>query len=94
VQQAFSWAVRQLAEVENDMNSAERVLHYANELEQEAAFEIEETKPPSKWPAEGAVLFHKVVMSYRPGLPSVLKGLTIDVKPGEKVGIVGRCGFP
>lgn len=32
-------------------------------------------------------------MSYRPELPTVLKGLTISVKGGEKIGIVGRYVF-
>ncbi len=31
-------------------------------------------------------------MSYREGLPEVLKGVTFATKPGEKVGIVGRTG--
>jgi ABC-type multidrug transport system fused ATPase/permease subunit len=31
-------------------------------------------------------------MRYRPELDTVLKGITFDVKPGEKVGIVGRTG--
>ncbi len=31
--------VRQSAEVENNMNSVERIVHYANEVEQEAAYE-------------------------------------------------------
>ena len=31
-------------------------------------------------------------MSYRPGLPNVLKGITLNVKGGEKIGIVGRTG--
>jgi len=38
------------------------------------------------------VKFDQVVMSYRPGLPTVLKGLSIDVKGGEKIGIIGRTG--
>lgn len=31
-------------------------------------------------------------MSYREGLPEVLKGVTFATRPGEKVGIVGRTG--
>jgi ABC-type multidrug transport system fused ATPase/permease subunit len=31
-------------------------------------------------------------MAYRPGLPPVLKGLSMDIKPAEKIGIVGRTG--
>lgn len=33
-----------------------------------------------------------VVLKYRPELPEVLKGLTMTVRPGEKIGIVGRTG--
>lgn len=92
VQQSFSWLVRQLAEVENDMVGAERIMHYANELEQEAPHEIPDRKPDPKWPAGGAIVFNDVFMKYRPELPDVLKGLSIDVKPAEKIGIVGRTG--
>ncbi|GME90645.1 unnamed protein product [Ambrosiozyma monospora] len=31
-------------------------------------------------------------MIYREGLPLVLKGISIDIKPGEKIGICGRTG--
>ncbi|KZO92802.1 ABC transporter [Calocera viscosa TUFC12733] len=92
VQQTFGFMVRQLAEVENDMNGVERVVHYCQEVEQEAAQEIPETKPPPSWPEAGKVDFNNVVMSYRPGLPPVLKGLAMHVEAGEKIGIVGRTG--
>ncbi|BGP15223.1 hypothetical protein JCM10213_000825 [Rhodosporidiobolus nylandii] len=92
ISQAFSWMVRQGAEVENDLNSVERVLHYANNLEQEAPRVIEENRPPKEWPVGGRIQFKDVVMSYRPELPPVLKGLSLDVKAGEKIGVVGRTG--
>ena len=44
--------IRQSAEVENDMNGVERILHYANTVEQEAPHEIPEKKPPSSWPVK------------------------------------------
>lgn len=72
------------------MNSTERLLHYANELDQEAPSDVPEHKPPTNWPQRGTVTFDKVVMSYRPGLPAVLKGLSLDVHAGEKIGIIGR----
>lgn len=31
-------------------------------------------------------------MSYRTGLPPVLKGITMHIKDGEKIGVVGRTG--
>ncbi|ORX38364.1 P-loop containing nucleoside triphosphate hydrolase protein [Kockovaella imperatae] len=92
VQQSFSWLVRQIAEVENDMVGAERIMHYANELEQEAPHEIKETKVATSWPSQGAIEFDNVKMRYREELPEVLKGLTISVKANEKIGVVGRTG--
>lgn len=80
------------AEVQNDLNSVERLLYYSNELEQEAPAIIESKRPAPTWPAQGSIEFDKLVMSYRKGLPSVLKGLSFKVNGGEKIGIVGRTG--
>ncbi|KAG5653386.1 hypothetical protein H0H81_000773 [Sphagnurus paluster] len=92
VQQAFGWLVRQSAEVENNMNSVERIVHYATAVEQEAPHELPDAKPSSKWPAHGRVELKDVVLSYRPELPPVLKGISMTVAAGEKIGIVGRTG--
>ncbi|EPQ54017.1 ABC transporter [Gloeophyllum trabeum ATCC 11539] len=92
VQQAFGWMVRQSAEVENDMNSVERVVHYADEIEQEAPHEIPDHAPPPHWPFEGHVEIKDMVLKYRPELPPVLRGITADIRGGEKIGIVGRTG--
>jgi ATP-binding cassette subfamily B protein len=40
----------------------------------------------------GAVRFDEVTFSYGPGLPAVLRGLTIDVPAGETHAIVGATG--
>ncbi|KAG8806117.1 hypothetical protein FRC18_006284, partial [Serendipita sp. 400] len=92
VQQAFGWLVRQTAELENDMNSAERVLHYANEIEQEAPAQIPQNKPDPKWPTTGQVDIKGISLKYRPELPLVLKNISLQVKGGEKIGIIGRTG--
>ena len=92
IQQSFGWLVRQITELENDMNSVERVVHYAKNLEQEPPHEIPEMKPEARWPAEGHVEIKDVFLKYRPELPDVLRGLSMDVAPGEKIGIVGRTG--
>ena len=90
MEQAFNWLIVQMAEVENNMNSVERIVHYADSLEQEKPHLIPERKPQGKWPSEGKVEMKQVVLRYRPELPEVLKGLTMSVNPGEKIGIVGR----
>ncbi len=70
------------------------VLEYSRQeqLPQEAPHEIPDHKPPADWPVEGAIEFKDVVMRYRAGLPFVLKGLSMKINGGEKIGVVGRTG--
>jgi ABC-type bacteriocin/lantibiotic exporter with double-glycine peptidase domain len=72
------------------MNSVERVVHYAQSIDQEAPHELPDKKPPPSWPAHGRIELKDVVLKYRPDLPSVLKGISLTVNAGEKIGIVGR----
>ncbi|KAF8199630.1 ATP-binding cassette transporter YOR1 [Pholiota molesta] len=88
VQQAFGWMVRQSAEVENNMNSVERIVYYAQDIEQEALHEMPDKKPPPSWPAEGRVELKDVVLSYRPELPAVLKGISMSVGTGRKLALL------
>ncbi|KAF8813301.1 ABC transporter [Phlegmacium glaucopus] len=92
IQQGFGFLVRQTAEIENNMNSVERIVHYSTEIEQEAPHEIPDKKPAVSWPAQGRIVLKDIVLKYRPELPPVLRGLSMDVKAGEKIGIVGRTG--
>ncbi|PPQ72540.1 hypothetical protein CVT26_004018 [Gymnopilus dilepis] len=92
IQQAFGWIVRQVAEVENSMNSVERIIYYASEVEQEALHDLPSRKPLAPWPSEGRIQFKDVVLKYRPELPAVLKGISIKIENREKIGIVGRTG--
>lgn len=75
--QMFGMVTRQSAELENNMNSVERVVQYSRGdlIEQEPAHDIDDKKPPPSWPDKGAIEFDDVVMRYRPGLPPVLKGV-------------------
>lgn len=69
------------------------MVHYTRSeggVPQEAAYEKPDVKPPVEWPSQGAVEFKDVRMSYRPGLPEVLKGISMSVRGGEKIGVVGR----
>jgi ABC-type multidrug transport system fused ATPase/permease subunit len=86
----IQFTVRQLAEVENNMNATERLHYYGSELGQEAPLKLRDV--PDSWPQAGAITFDKVEMRYRPELPLVLKGLDFHVRGGERMGIVGRTG--
>lgn len=48
--------------------------------------------PPPGWPTSGALSYHNVTASYRPGLPPVLRDLTFSLQPGTSCGVVGRTG--
>jgi len=61
-------------------------------LASEAPPIIEDRQPKSSWPEEGAIKFENVDVRYREGLPLVLKNISLDIKPEEKIGIVGRTG--
>ena len=89
--QMIQFTVRQLAEVENNMNSTERIYHYGTVLEEEAALHNDVQVRPT-WPEHGEIIFENVEMRYRAGLPLVLKGLSMHVRAGERIGVVGRTG--
>ncbi|KAH0842428.1 hypothetical protein AYO21_10499 [Fonsecaea monophora] len=88
--QMIQFTVRQLAEVENNMNATERLHFYGTQLEEEAPLKGAEV--PDNWPQTGAITFNKVEMRYRAGLPLVLHGLDFHIRGGERIGIVGRTG--
>ncbi|EGC38375.1 hypothetical protein DICPUDRAFT_148988 [Dictyostelium purpureum] len=84
-------ATVQVADTETKMNSVERISHYTK-VPSEAPQIIENNRPPSHWPSKGSIVFKNVFMSYREGLPAVLKGISFQINPGEKIGIAGRTG--
>ncbi|EJD47908.1 ABC protein [Auricularia subglabra TFB-10046 SS5] len=92
--QMFGMVTRQSAEVENNMNSVERVSRYCEDgaIEQEQPHEAPDRQPPKAWPSEGRVEFKDVIMSYRSDLPPVLNNINVSIKAGEKIGVVGRTG--
>lgn len=47
---------------------------------------------PESWPKHGKVSFKDVSLRYRPKTAIVLKDLTFDIEPGQKIGICGRTG--
>jgi len=53
---------------------------------------VPSNRPPPAWPSAGALVFDNVTVTYREGLPPVLSGVSLDIRPGEKIGVVGRTG--
>lgn len=91
VTMSLNWMVRMTSDLESNIVAVERVKEYS-ETPTEAPWEVEDKKPASDWPPHGNVEFHDYSVRYREGLDLVLKNLTLQVKGGEKIGIVGRTG--
>lgn len=89
ITQSLNWIVRQTVEVETNIVSVERVLEYAN-LPSEAPEVIFKKRPPIGWPAQGQISIKNYSTRYRENLDPVLRDITLDIKPREKIGVVGR----
>ncbi|VDL97758.1 unnamed protein product [Schistocephalus solidus] len=87
--QTLNWLVRMTAELESNIVCVERIKEYS-ELPLEAPWEVED-KPAVDWP-QGGIEFVNYGTRYRPDLDPVLRSITCSIKPGEKIGIVGRTG--
>ncbi|XP_005090015.1 multidrug resistance-associated protein 1 [Aplysia californica] len=87
----LNWLVRMTGDLETQIVSVERIKEYT-ELTTEAAWECFSHRSPLGWPQEGHIKFENLSLRYRDGLDLVLKAVSFDVQPGEKVGIVGRTG--
>lgn len=84
--------VRIATEMEASFNAVERVQEYTATPPEAAKQSTLENKPPENWPDSGKVNIDELVMSYTPDKPPVLKGLTVEIKGGEKIGVCGRTG--
>ncbi|XP_068992124.1 ATP-binding cassette sub-family C member 4-like isoform X3 [Neodiprion pinetum] len=82
--------LRYITIVISQMTSVERLLQYTN-LPKEGPFAFDNS-PPSDWPSMGSLDFKDVSMTYSIDKPPALKGLNLNIRPGWKVGVVGRTG--
>lgn len=99
VSQQLNWMVRMFCEIETNIVSVERVLEYSEcPQERRADTPIDDSDPRvikalnDGWPKQGAIAVKTASLRYAPELPRVLRNLTINIEPGERVGLVGRTG--
>ncbi|KAH8827185.1 multidrug resistance-associated ABC transporter [Flagelloscypha sp. PMI_526] len=89
------WACRFYTELEMGLNSVERIAEYL-ELPQEPPAIIDSSRPPAYWPSgtkdEPLLTVKDLEIKYAPELPSVLQGISFQLKAGERVGLLGRTG--
>ncbi|KAJ2688893.1 ABC transporter C member 13 [Coemansia spiralis] len=58
----------------------------------EGPYIVEDCRVPSQWPPSGNVEFKDLSVKYGADLDYALKNLNVVIRPGEKIGIVGRTG--
>jgi ABC-type multidrug transport system fused ATPase/permease subunit len=80
------------SQLDSEMNAVERLDTYVNLPQQEAARELP-NDPDEHWPTKGSISIQNLELRYSTGdQRPVIRDLTMEIKPGEKVGIVGRTG--
>jgi ABC-type multidrug transport system fused ATPase/permease subunit len=76
------------------MIAVERVLEYCSLLQEPPAQLSPDRSPPTNWPSDGNIVFDNVWMRHGPDTnsPITLRHISLTIKAGEKLGIVGRTG--
>jgi ATP-binding cassette, subfamily C (CFTR/MRP), member 1 len=89
--------VKMLADAENQMNSAERVLNYIDRpIEQQRSIDAASSSMSSTydddWPSRGRIEFRDVVLRYRADLEPALDSISFVIDEAQHVGVRGRTG--
>ncbi|KAJ2096779.1 Transporter of the ATP-binding cassette (ABC) [Coemansia sp. S100] len=63
-----------------------------SDIKAEAPYIVEDNRVPSEWPRSGCVEFKNLSVKYGADQNYALKNLNVTIRPGEKIGIVGRTG--
>lgn len=86
----LQYSIRQAAAVESLMTSVERVSAYSKlQPEKESSDPLD---CPEDWPHAGKIEIQNLQLRYHDELPLVLQGVSLQVRPGEMVGVIGRTG--
>jgi len=82
-----------VSDAETQVVAVERVREYCDlPAERSVATGVTQTTPPADWPSSGAVRVRGLSVGYRVDTPLVLRGIDLDIRPGERIGICGRTG--
>jgi len=83
--------VFRITDAESNIISMERIKEYID-TPSEAEWSKPDNQPIASWPQDGAITFSGYATRYRANLDLVVRDIDEKIRPGEKVGIVGRTG--
>ncbi|KAG0024375.1 hypothetical protein BGZ80_003720 [Entomortierella chlamydospora] len=84
------WICKDFTEWQSHLVAIERIQEYTDKHTE--APETSATVIPESWPEQGRIEFQNFSARYREGLDLVIKHLSFEIQPCEKIGIVGRTG--
>ena len=86
----LSGLVSSFTETERELVAVERCGQYLRQVQQERTQGT--VTSPYNWPSEGVITMKSVAMRYQDHLPRALRGVSLQTKSAEKIGVVGRTG--
>ena len=90
ISNTLNWLMKCISNFEANITSIERIKEYC-ELDQEPQWTVgDKDKPSPDWPEKGHIKLENYSLKYRDDLDHALKNLNFEVKPCEKIGIVGN----
>ncbi|KAF9972831.1 hypothetical protein BGZ65_009580, partial [Modicella reniformis] len=84
--------VSSFSDLQNQLVSVERILEYSIKNQEAPATLPDDGNLPVNWPNEGRIVFRHYSTRYRQGMELVLKNVSFEVQPRERIGVVGRTG--
>lgn len=89
---ASSPFVLQWSQLEVDLNAVERVTDLLS-TPQEPPQIVDGKRPPASWPSSvGGISIDNLTIRYAPNLPAVIKSLSVEFAPRQRIGLIGRTG--
>jgi len=88
----LGFLVRAISDSEAEITSVERMSNLLSVPQESDVLTSKSHLPAEDWPQQGALTFENVRLRYMEGLPLVLNGLTFELKPRQRCGVVGRTG--
>jgi ABC-type multidrug transport system fused ATPase/permease subunit len=92
VTETLNWLVRMVCALETNAVSLERIFQYSGEGEEAAWETVGDEAAEAGWPGAGQLEVKDLTVRYRPDLQPVLRDISLVLRPGERVGVVGRTG--
>ena len=88
---SLSMLIKMWTLTETSIGAIARVRNFVTSTKSEQK-SMESVQLPSEWPSSGAIEIRNFAASYSEESDTMLKGINLIIRPGERIGICGRSG--